>query len=99
MIMSAIRARESEVTILARVFSDKLGQLPPEMAQYILDLDFNDSDKARMHDLIVRNQEDAITPAEKDELFAFTNAGSMLSILQSRARRALGVKLKKRTVS
>jgi hypothetical protein len=97
--MSESHAIEREVTILARVFSDKLGQLPPEMAHYILDLDFNDRDKARMHDLIVRNQEDAITPVEKDELFAFMNAGSMLSILQSRARRTLGVKPKKRTVS
>src|ERR1700722_19190488 len=99
MIMSATHARESETTILARIFSDKLGQLPPEMAHYILDLDFNDRDKVRMHDLIVRNQEDAVTPAEKEEIFAFMNAGSMLSILQSRARRTLGVKPKKRVVS
>jgi hypothetical protein len=97
--MSTAQARESETTILARVFSEKMGQLPPEMAQYILDLDFNDRDKARMHDLIVRNQEDALPAQEKDELFAFMNAGSMLSILQSRARRTLGVKPVKRTVS
>ncbi len=48
--MSTAQARESETAILARIFSEKLGQLPPEMAHYILDLDFNDRDKARMHD-------------------------------------------------
>ncbi len=97
--MSLTQARESETTILARVFSDKLGQLPPEMARYILDLEFNDRDQARMHELIVRNQEDAITPAEKEELLAFLNASSMLSILQSRARRTLKVKPEKQAVS
>ncbi len=97
--MSSTQARESEVTILARVFSDRLGKLPPGMAQYILDLDFNDRDKARIHDLIVRNQEETITPVEKEELFAFMNASSMLSIFQSRARRTLGVKPEKRIVS
>ncbi len=48
--MSAAHARESETTILARIFGDKPGQLPPEMAHYILDLDFNEGDKARIHD-------------------------------------------------
>ncbi len=97
--MSAAHARESETTILARIFGDKLGQLPPEMAHYILDLDFNEGDKARIHDLVVRNQADDLDPTEKEELHAFLNAGSMLSILQSRARRILGVKPEKRAVS
>lgn len=97
--MSSAHARESETSILARIFGDRLGQLPPEMAHYILDLDFNERDKARMHELVVRNQEDDLDPEEKAELHAYVNAGSMLSILQSRARRTLGVKPETRTVS
>jgi hypothetical protein len=45
-----------------------------------------------MHDLAVRNQEDALTPAEKEELFAYAKAGALLSILKSRARRSLRTK-------
>ena len=93
--MALAQTRQSETTILARLFSDRLGQLPPEMARYILDIDFNDRDKARLHELVVRNQDDDLTPAEKEELVAFLNAGSMLSILQARARRMLGVKAEK----
>ena len=69
------------------------------MARYILDLGFSDRDKARMHDLAVRNQDDTLSPAEKEELFAFGKAGDLLSILKSKARRTLGIKPKRRTTS
>jgi hypothetical protein len=91
-------ASESEVTILARILGNENGQLPHELARYILDLSFSDRDKARMHDLAVRNQEDALTPEEKEEMFAFGKAGTLLSILKSKARRTLGITLDTRTV-
>ena len=90
---------ESEVTILARVLSNESGQLPPNLARYILELGFSDRDKARMHELAVRNQEDALSPKEKEELFAYGKAGDLLAILKSRARRVLGIKLKQYTPS
>ena len=90
---------ETEVSILARVLGNESGQLPQELARYILDLGFSDRDKARMHDLIVRNQSDALSSAEKEELFGFGKAGDLLAILKSKARRTLGVKLKNRTMS
>ena len=43
-----------------------------------------------MHNLAVRNQDDALTPAEKAEMFAFGKAGDLLAILKSKARRTLG---------
>jgi hypothetical protein len=52
-----------------------------------------------MHDLVVRNQDDALTPAGKEELFAFGKAGDLLAILKSKARRVLGVEPKKRGAS
>ena len=69
---------ENEVTILARVFDDERGLLPPELARSILDVEFSERDKARMHDLAVRNQADALTPAEKEEMYAFAKAGTLL---------------------
>jgi hypothetical protein len=92
-------ARENEVTILARVLGNERGQLSQEMARHILDLGFSDRDKARMHDLVVRNQDDALSPTEKQELFAFGRAGDVLAILKSKARRTLRIKLKERTPS
>src|SRR5437764_6801742 len=88
---------EDEVTILARILGNENGQLPKDLARYILKLGFSDRDKARMHDLAVRNQDDALTPAEKEEMHAFGKAGDLLAILKSKARRTLGIKLKTRT--
>ena len=92
-------ASQNEVTILARILGNDQNQLPADMARYILTLGFGKRDKARMHDLAVGNQDDALSPSDKEELVAYAKAGSLLSILKSKARRALGVKPKKRTVS
>jgi len=96
---TAIRPCENEVTILARVFGKEGGMLSEEMARHILDLGFSDRDKARMHDLVVRNQDDALSPGEKLELLAFGKAGDLLAILKSKARRTLRIKLRKSTTS
>jgi hypothetical protein len=90
---------QSEIAILARVLGNGRDQLPPDIARYILDLGFSDDDKARMHDLAVRNQEDALTPTEKEELVAYAKADTLLSILKSKARRVLGTRPKKHTAS
>ena len=92
-------AKENEATILLRVLCNEDGQLPPEVARYLLDRQFSDRDKARMHDLTVRNQEGSLSPGEREELFAFVNAGDLLGILKSRARRTLNIKLQKRPAS
>ena len=91
------RANENEVTILARILGNENGQLPKDLARYILDLRVSDRDRVRMHELAVRNQDDALTPAEKQEMHAFGKATTLLSILKSKARRALGVKLETHT--
>ena len=93
------QASENEVTILARFLDNKNGRLPRNLARYILDHTISERDKARMHELAVRNQEDALTPAEKEELVGFAKAASLLSILKSKARRTLSIKPETRTVS
>jgi len=79
----------SEVAILGRLLAGKEDQLTPELATYFLRLDFDDRDKARMADLAGRNQMGQLTQAEREELESFANAGCLLGILQSRARKYL----------
>jgi len=90
---------QDEVTILVRVLCNEEGKLPPDIARYLLTLGFSERDKARAHDLVVRNQEGALSPAEKEEMFAYGRAGDLLSILKAKARLVLGVKPKKRPAS
>jgi hypothetical protein len=90
---------ENEVTILMRVLCNEEGKLPPDVARYFLTLGFSERDKARAHDLVVRNQGGALSPAEKEELFAYCKAGTLLSIFKNKARLVLGIKPKKRPAS
>jgi hypothetical protein len=53
---------ENEVTILARVLGNEDGELPHELARYLLGLGFSDRDKARMHDLAVRRGGTGVGP-------------------------------------
>jgi hypothetical protein len=94
---AASHTGDHEVRILARVLGNGEGQLSPAMARYLLKLGFSDRDKARMHDLAERNQSDNLSAAEKEELLAYAKAGTVLSILKSKARRVLNAKPKKRT--
>src|SRR5262249_21983838 len=92
-------AGETEVSILARILAKEDGGLPPHLARYLHTVGFDEHDKARMHDLAMRNQDDALSPAEKEELFAYVKAGNLLSILKSGARRAFKGKPITRTKS
>src|SRR5438046_2365116 len=89
----------TEVAILARVLGNERGHLPNTMARYYLTLEFSDGDKARMHDLAARNQHGALSSVEKEELVAFSKAGTLLSILKSQARQALRIKSGDRSTS
>ena len=89
----------SDIDILTRVLGNNKDQLPPDIARYILTLEFSEQDKGRAHDLAVRNQEDALSPTEKEELFAYARAGNAISLLKSKARRALGAQTKKRAAT
>jgi hypothetical protein len=97
--LTRVKAGEKEVSMLAEILGNGERELTQEIARYILALGFSDEKKARMHELVVRNQKDDLSPAEKEELHAFGKAGDVLAILKSKARRTLGVKPKKRTVS
>jgi hypothetical protein len=63
--------------------------MTPELARSILGLSFPDEDKARMHELAVKNQEGQISAAELEELDNYIKVGELLAILWSKARQSL----------
>jgi hypothetical protein len=81
--------KSSEAAIFARVWENRDGGLTPPLARHVLKLGFGDEDKARMHDLIERNQEGTLTDDERAELDNFVKVGDLLAILQSKARKFL----------
>jgi hypothetical protein len=82
-------SRRNEGAIFARLWETGNGGLSPELARHILQLGFSDEDKARMHELAVKNQEGRIVAEEQDELDSYIKVGDLLAILQSKARKAL----------
>jgi len=92
-------APENDAMRFTRIIGNGKTPLPPDVARYFLDLHVSDSDKARMHELAVKNQDGALSEKEKEELLSFGRVGDMLAILKSRARKALGVKLSERIIS
>jgi hypothetical protein len=55
---------------------------PEEIATYQMPANL----QARLHELLGRNGEDQLTPAEKEELAAFVQADDMMSLLQAKIR-------------
>jgi hypothetical protein len=58
-------------------------------AEQILKLEFSDEERTRMHELAVKNQTGKLAPEESSEVDHYSRVGSMLSVLQSRARQVL----------
>ena len=84
-----------EVTILGRLLVNGKEELKPDLARYFLALEFTQEDRARMHELAVRNQDGQLSAEEKEELLGFAKAGCLLGILQSKARKSLKTRRKK----
>ncbi len=79
--------RSPKASVLPRLFSS--GDMSPEVARYVLTLGFSADDKARVQELVERNQSDVLSPAEWDELYDYLKADAVLGTLQSKARRLL----------
>lgn len=88
--MTPAVAEASEAAIFGRVWAD--ADMTPELARHVLGLGFGPGDVARMRDLAARNRDGRATAAEVEELDNYVRVGDLLAVLQSKARRRLGVK-------
>jgi hypothetical protein len=86
-------APKSTAAILVGLFDSGRGNMTRELARQLLKLEFPDEDQVRMHELAEKNQEGRISATELEELDHYVTAADLLSLLQSKARKKLGVKL------
>jgi hypothetical protein len=78
----------TEATILARLLQSR-ENMNRDVAEYLLSIDFEAGDIDRMNLLSERAREGTLTREETTELDSYLHVGSLLAILQSRARRIL----------
>jgi hypothetical protein len=78
----------TEAAILARLMRTR-ENMSRDVAEYLLSIDFETGDIDRMNVLSERAREGTLTGEETAELDSYLHVGSLLAILQSRARRFL----------
>ena len=83
------QAQASEAAIFSRVLANGKKRLSPALARHILRLAFTDSDKARMRELALKNQDGALSADERQELENYVRVGDLLTILKAQARPVL----------
>ncbi len=83
---SQVVTPNTEAAILGRLL--KTGaKMNREVAEFLLDIDFEAGDIERMNVLSERAREGSLTTEETAELDSYLHVGTLLSVLQSRARR------------
>lgn len=80
----------TSAVIWNNILKSKQGRLSPETADYILKLDFSESDHARLESLSVKAQLGTLTTHERADLEEYVRISDLLAILQSKARLARG---------
>ena len=78
-----------EAAILSRVIRPEKDDLPDEQAKALLRLKFEQSDLDRLRELVVRNQDDELTPVEKEELEDYLRVSAFLDLMHAKARYSL----------
>ena len=78
-----------EGAILARLIRPEDDDLPAEAAKALLNIRFDRHDLDRIHELVTKNQDDALTPAEKADLESYLHVSSILDLMHAKARRSL----------
>jgi hypothetical protein len=79
----------TDSAILSRLIRPEQDDLSNEAAQALLGLHFDGSDLDRLHELVTKNQDDLLTPAERAELESYLRISSFLDLMQAKARRSL----------
>ena len=88
----AIKPRDSpgsDAAILARLIHLEDDNLPAAAAKALLAIRFDSSDLDRIHELVTKNQDDALTPAEQADLESYLRVSSFLDLIHANARRSL----------
>ena len=86
---SQVITPNTEAAILGRLMQARDRSMSRDVADYLLSIEFDADDTQRMNALAERAREVNLTKHEAAELDSYLHVGSLLSILQSKARRLL----------
>jgi hypothetical protein len=87
--MQTTQIESTESAIWSRLLEPRRPALSPQAAHFFLKLDFAREDKERMRKLAAKAREGDLTSTEREEIDTYGRVGSLLSIMKSKARKAL----------
>jgi hypothetical protein len=88
----AIETRTShtgDAAVLARLIRPNDDDLPADEAKALLNIRFDSRELDRIHELVTKNQDDALTPAERADLESYLRVSSFVDLMHAKARRSL----------
>jgi hypothetical protein len=88
---AAALAAGGEAAIWSRIIRPDSEDLSPEAAGSLLKLDFDDADRARLHELVAKGWSGVLSAVEEAELESYCRVGQILDLLHEKARRSLGL--------
>jgi hypothetical protein len=83
-------SRESE--ILARAIQPERHNLSVPAARALLRIQLDAEDRKRLHELLVKNQNEGLTSHEQEELNSYLHVGMVIDLLQAKARASLAAR-------
>jgi hypothetical protein len=87
---SQLVTSNTEAAILARILIESNeAELSPEAARYLLSIKLPPNDEDRVNELSAKARAGTLTEPEKQELNSYLHIGSLLAVMQSKARRLL----------
>jgi hypothetical protein len=78
-----------EAAIWARLIESQPKEPTPEAARYLLALQFQESDQARLQELADRSQAGTLSEDDAREFDSYLHIGNLLAVMQSKARLVL----------
>ena len=68
-------SKNSEIAIFVRLITAEMGDMSPELAQFILALGFDDDDEARMRELSEKSQRGSLTSEGQADIRSSSTPG------------------------
>ncbi len=80
----------TDAAIIARMVHPDEADLTEDAAEAVLRIfRLDPTDQDRLHDLLVKNQDDALKPAEKEELESYLRISLLVDLMHAKARFSL----------
>jgi len=84
-----MHATFNSTTLFRRVIEPESGSLAPDVARYVMNLDFRADDHDRFEQLSAKAQQGTLSQQEIEELEGFLHIDSLLAIMRLKAERSL----------